>query len=103
MSLIEGAWRTLPGIEELPIDELWVGFRPGSRDDAPILGPSGIDGLVLATGHRRNGILLIPATADTISHHILTGQTADIIRPFGLDRCTKKAALNRPDPRREQQ
>jgi glycine oxidase len=103
MSLIEGAWRTLPGIEELPIDELWVGFRPGSRDDAPILGPSGIDGLVLATGHHRNGILLAPVTADTISHHILTGQTADIIRPFGLDRFTKKAALNRQDPRREQQ
>ena len=89
--------------EELTIDELWVGFRPGSRDDAPILGPSGTDGLVLATGHHRNGILLTPVTADTISHHILTGQTADIIRPFGLDRFTKKAALNRQDPRREQQ
>jgi glycine oxidase len=80
-----------------------VGFRPGSRDDAPILGPSGIDGLVLATGHHRNGILLTPVTADTISSYILTGQTADIIRPFGLDRFIKKAALNRQDPRREQQ
>jgi len=35
----------LPAIEELPIAETWVGFRPGSRDDAPMLGPSGIDGL----------------------------------------------------------
>ena len=95
MSLIEGAWRTLPGIEELPIDELWVGFRPGSRDDAPILGPSGLDGLVLATGHHRNGILLTPVTADAISDHILTGRTAEVIRPFGLDRFVRKAASNR--------
>jgi glycine oxidase len=103
MSLIEGAWRTLPGIEELPIDELWVGFRPGSRDDAPILGPSGIDGLVLATGHHRNGILLTPVTSDTISSHILIGEIPGIIRPFGLDRFTRKAGPNRSDPRREQQ
>ena len=43
LALIEGAWRAVPAIEELPIAETWVGFRPGSRDDAPMLGPSGID------------------------------------------------------------
>ena len=58
--MIEGAWRAVPAIEELPVAETWVGFRPGSRDDAPMLGPSGIDGLVIATGHHRNGILLTP-------------------------------------------
>ena len=63
LALIEGAWRAVPAIEELPIAETWVGFRPGSRDDAPMLGPSGIDGLVVATGHHRNGILLTPVTA----------------------------------------
>ena len=62
LALLEGAWRAVPGIEDLPIDEMWVGFRPGSRDDAPVLGPSGIDGLALATGHHRNGILLTPVT-----------------------------------------
>ncbi|EWY41310.1 glycine oxidase [Skermanella stibiiresistens SB22] len=110
MSLIEGAWRALPGIEELPIDELWVGFRPGSRDDAPILGPSALDGLVLATGHHRNGILLTPITANAVSDLILTGRIADVIRPFGIDRFAAKAAPSRPDsmadpradPRREQ-
>ena len=40
LSLLEAAWRALPTIEELPIDEMWVGFRPGSRDDAPMLGPT---------------------------------------------------------------
>ena len=39
LTLLEAAWRGVPAIEELPIDEMWVGHRPGSRDDAPILGP----------------------------------------------------------------
>jgi glycine oxidase len=49
-ALLEGAWRALPGIEDLPIDEMWVGFRPGSRDDAPMLGPSAVEGLVWRPG-----------------------------------------------------
>jgi glycine oxidase len=82
LALIEGAWRALPGIEELPVAETWVGFRPGSRDDAPILGPSGIDGLVFATGHHRNGILLTPLTAEIVSEYVLTGRLAEMARPF---------------------
>ena len=38
LTLLEAAWRAIPAIEELPIEEIWVGHRPGSRDDAPILG-----------------------------------------------------------------
>ena len=82
LALLDGAWRALPSIEELPIAETWVGFRPGSRDDAPMLGPSGIDGLVVATGHHRNGILLTPVSAAVVSAYILTGQLPDIARPF---------------------
>ncbi len=85
-ALLEGAWRALPAIEELPIDEMWVGFRPGSRDDAPILGPTEVEGLVLATGHHRNGILLTPVTARAIAHYILTGDVEAAIRPFGIGR-----------------
>jgi glycine oxidase len=85
-ALLEGVWRALPGVEELAIDEMWVGFRPGSRDDAPLLGPSAVDGLVLATGHHRNGILLTPATADAISRFILRGELDAAIRPFAIDR-----------------
>jgi glycine oxidase len=88
LALLEGAWRALPAIEELPIAESWVGFRPGSRDDAPLLGPCAIDRLVLATGHHRNGILLTPATAKAIAGYVLTGETDDEIRPFGIDRFT---------------
>jgi glycine oxidase len=86
LALLDGAWRALPGIEELPIQEMWAGFRPGSRDDAPILGPSGVDGLVLATGHHRNGILLAPVTADAVADYILTGVIPEAIQDFGLDR-----------------
>ncbi|MGQ9370595.1 glycine oxidase ThiO [Azospirillum sp. ST 5-10] len=85
-ALLEGVWRAVPGVEELPIDEMWVGFRPGSRDDAPVLGPTPVENLVLATGHHRNGILLAPVTADAVARHVLTGEVEAAIRPFGLDR-----------------
>jgi glycine oxidase len=85
-ALIEGAWRAVPAIEELPIAEMWVGFRPGSRDDAPMLGPSGIDRLVVATGHHRNGILLTPVSAAVISTYILSGKLPEIARPFSPER-----------------
>jgi len=86
LALIEGAWRAVPGIEELPVAETWVGFRPGSRDDAPMLGPSGIDGLVIATGHHRNGSLLMPVTAEAMSAFVLTGHLPEAVRPFTPER-----------------
>ncbi|HYZ41528.1 MAG TPA: FAD-dependent oxidoreductase, partial [Stellaceae bacterium] len=86
LALIEGAWRAVPAIEELAIAEMWVGFRPGSRDDAPMLGPTGIDGLVVATGHHRNGILLTPLTAAVVSGYVLTGQLPTAVAPFTPER-----------------
>ncbi|MFC5068350.1 glycine oxidase ThiO [Flaviflagellibacter deserti] len=73
-ALLEAARRVLPSMEELAIDEIWAGFRPTSLDDAPIFGEAGIDGLVLATGHHRNGILLAPVSARAIEHLILDGR-----------------------------
>jgi glycine oxidase len=92
LSLLEAAWRAVPAIEELPIAETWVGFRPGSRDDAPILGPAPVAGLVYATGHHRNGILLAPVTADSIAALILDGALDPAIRPFGIERFTRAQA-----------
>jgi glycine oxidase len=86
LSLLDAAWRVLPTIEDCPIVESWAGFRPGSPDDAPILGPTSVEGLILATGHHRNGILLTPITADEVSRCILSGETGDVIRPFGIER-----------------
>jgi glycine oxidase len=86
LSLLEAAWRLVPAIEELPIAETWVGHRPGSRDDAPVLGPGPVDGLIYATGHHRNGILLTPISVDAIARLALTGETDPVIAPFGPDR-----------------
>ena len=96
LALIEGAWRAVPAIEELPVAETWVGFRPGSRDDAPMLGPSGLDGLVVATGHHRNGILLTPVTAHAISRYILSGRLPDSLRLFTPERFAPVAAAGAP-------
>jgi glycine oxidase len=86
LTLLEAAWRVVPAVEELPIDEMWVGHRPGSRDDAPILGAGPIDGLIYATGHHRNGILLAPVTADAIAQLVIDGVADPAIRPFGIER-----------------
>ena len=86
LTLLEAAWRVVPAVEELPIDEMWVGHRPGSRDDAPILGAGLIDGLIYATGHHRNGILLTPITADAIAQLVLDGAANPAIRPFSIER-----------------
>jgi glycine oxidase len=86
LTLLEAAWRAVPAIEELPVAEIWVGHRPGSRDDAPILGRGPLDGLFYATGHHRNGILLTPVTADAMARLILDDVIEPPIRPFGLER-----------------
>ncbi len=86
LTLLEAAWRAVPAVEELPIDEIWVGHRPGSRDDAPILGRGPLDGLFYATGHHRNGILLAPVTADAMARLVLDDVVEPAIKPFGLER-----------------
>ncbi len=86
LTLLEAAWRAVPAVEELPIAEIWVGHRPGSRDDAPILGRGPLEGLFYATGHHRNGILLAPVTADAMARLILDDVLDPAIRPFGLER-----------------
>jgi glycine oxidase len=100
LALLDGAWRAVPAVEELPIAETWVGFRPGSRDDAPMLGPSGVDGLVVATGHHRNGILLTPVTAQMISAYLLTGMLPESLRRFSPERfaAASQAAAGEPRP-----
>ena len=86
LTLLEAAWRAIPAVEELPVEEIWVGHRPGSRDDAPILGPGPLAGLFYATGHHRNGILLAPVTADAMARLILDDVVEAAIKPFGLER-----------------
>jgi len=89
MNILRGCWEILPSIVDLPVDEVWAGLRPGSRDDAPILGPTPVKGLIMATGHYRNGILLAPITAEAITRYILSGELPEIAKPFTIERFVK--------------
>ncbi len=82
MELLEGAWEAVPSIYDLPIEEIQVGLRPGSRDNAPILGETDIVGLYYATGHYRSGILLAPITAYELSELVLRGKCSELLAPF---------------------
>ncbi|MFC4499004.1 MULTISPECIES: glycine oxidase ThiO [Streptomyces] len=80
--LLRDAHELVPGITELPLTETRAGLRPGSPDNAPLLGPTELDGLLLATGHYRNGVLLTPVTGDALAHALATGELPDEARPF---------------------
>jgi glycine oxidase len=88
-ALLEAARQALPSMEELAIDEIWAGFRPTSLDDAPIFGDVGIDGLVVATGHHRNGILLAPVTARAIADLVADGRMTGPEAGFTIDRFSR--------------
>jgi glycine oxidase len=64
--LLRDAHELVPGVSELQIEELGVGYRPGTPDNVPIVGRGRLDGLLWATGHHRNGILLAPLTAELL-------------------------------------
>ncbi|MGD1058074.1 MAG: glycine oxidase ThiO [Solirubrobacteraceae bacterium] len=65
--LLRDAHELVPGISELEIEELSVGLRPGTPDNGPAIGPATVQGLIWATGHYRNGILLAPLTAKLVA------------------------------------
>jgi glycine oxidase len=65
--LLREAHRALPDVAELELVEANAGLRPGTPDNLPRIGPGAIDGLLLATGHYRNGILLAPITAELVA------------------------------------
>jgi glycine oxidase len=65
--LLREAYRVLPNLAEMELAGMIAGLRPGSPDNLPIVGRGAVEGLVLATGHFRNGILLAPITADAVA------------------------------------
>jgi glycine oxidase len=79
--LLREAYRLLPEIAELELAEISAGLRPGTPDNAPLIGLGG-DGLVVATGHYRNGILQAPVTADSVAALIDGRQPSHDLEPF---------------------
>lgn len=73
--ILSAAVELAPALAGAQIIEKWSGLRPGTPDDLPILGPTDIEGLLVATGHYRNGILLAPITAKLVREWITAGKT----------------------------
>jgi glycine oxidase len=71
--LLEAAWEVFPEVGELELMGAHAGLRPGTPDNAPLVGPGELDGLIWATGHWRNGVLLAPLTADAVAR-LLAGE-----------------------------
>jgi glycine oxidase len=75
------------------IEESWSGLRPFAGDGRPLLGRlPGIDGLTVATGHYRNGILLAPLTARLIADQMTGGIGSEYLRVFAVDRFRSRTA-----------
>jgi len=92
MDLLRHAWEALPGCYDLEFEAVDVGLRPATADHQPLIGPTEIEGLFVATGHYRNGVLLAPVTAWMLCAMIL-GE--------GLDEANGvKVDLEAFDPRR---
>jgi len=66
----------MPQLENWPVVEQWAGLRPGSPDGLPLIGPSHIENLFVASGQFRNGILFAPAIADSMRRLVLEGEAA---------------------------
>lgn len=89
--LLRNACELLPDLREYALLEVVAGLRPGSPDNAPLLGPGALKGLVIATGHYRNGILLTPVTADEIARFLDTGRVGEVVAPFSPARFAREA------------
>ena len=90
--LLREAYRLIPEIAELEFVEASVGLRPATPDNAPLVGPGELDGLLVATGHFRNGVLQAPLTAECVSA-LLAGEAPRFdLTPFSPGRFTGRTA-----------
>jgi len=85
--LLTAAIRFLPALKEATVLGSWAGLRPRAADDLPILGPApGCEGLIAATGHFRNGILLAPITAHLVTDWVMGVRPRLEVEPFSPSR-----------------
>jgi glycine oxidase len=90
--LLREAYRVIPEIDELELVETTAGLRPGTPDNAPLIGMGATEGLVVATGHFRNGVLQAPLTADCVAA-LLAGDDPPIdLTPFSPQRFAGRSA-----------
>jgi glycine oxidase len=90
--LLRDALELVPALSELELTEIRAGLRPGTPDNGPLLGQAHLDGLVLATGHYRNGVLLTPITAEAIVAVLTDAAPPAVAAPFRADRFARRGA-----------
>jgi glycine oxidase len=96
--ILDAAIELAPSIAHAKVIETWAGLRPGTPDQLPIIGPTDIDGLFVATGHYRNGILLAPITAKLVRDWIVDQKvptTAKIFSPLRFANRNSEASASR--------
>jgi glycine oxidase len=79
-------------LRDAPEIAAWAGVRPGTPDDAPMIGETAIPGAFAAMGHYRNGILLAPATAEIVADQMLDGKVSPLAATFSPLRFDKPVA-----------
>jgi glycine oxidase len=84
--LLTAAIELVPALESASLGAAWSNFRPYTADELPLLGPTKIAGLLLATGHYRNGILLAPITAQIVTSVVLGKRPPVALEPFSAER-----------------
>ncbi len=97
--ILSAAIELAPGLKNARIEETWAGLRPDSPDHLPILGPTDVEGLLMATGHFRSGILLTPITARLIREWITEQRVSadwDRFSPLRFPSAAADAAQHAP-------
>lgn len=91
--LMAALQRMVPGIADAPVEHAWMGFRPGSPDGLPFIGPvPQLPGLWVASGHYRNGVALAPITAKVLSQWLVQGEPGFDMSAFAVNRKVKPSA-----------
>ncbi len=90
--LLRDATQVVPGLKEFELEEVATGLRPGSVDNAPLIGKYEMPGAIIASGHYRNGILLAPVTAAIVAEIVETGQAPPIAAAFAPTRFASRSA-----------
>ena len=85
-SLLERGTELLPALSGLDLEEHSVGLRPATNDHMPVIGPTGREGLWIATGHYRHGVLLAPSTAYWLAEAMESGDVPEALKRYGIER-----------------
>jgi glycine oxidase len=89
--LLRDAIELVPGVSELAIEELEAGLRPGTPDNAPVIGAGVLAGLHWAAGHFRHGVLLAPITAELLAADLVGEPLPELAAPFAPSRFAREA------------